>query len=63
MNVRFVCKSIHIARQYQSVLNNLYNTAQYSTMYPTQQHRLTGGGGALPLLTSRRVYIGRTAVC
>jgi hypothetical protein len=37
-----LCKSIHIVSQYhQSVLNNFYNTAQYSKMYPKQHHRLT----------------------
>ena len=36
-----VCKSIHIARQYLPVLDYLYNTAQYSKMYPKQHHRLT----------------------
>ena len=30
-----------IVSQYQSVLTKLYNTAQYSKMYPKQHHRLT----------------------
>jgi hypothetical protein len=29
-----LCKSIHIAKQYQSVLTNSDNTAQYRNMYP-----------------------------
>ena len=53
-----------IVSQYQSVLTKLYNTAQYSKMYPKQHHRLTYRihgctGHTTPFETHLRILLGK----